>query len=156
MTSRRSGSRLRVGFDWRAFAGALPAVKIDEVSSLRSALLVGCGGFVGSAGRYLLSGWVYRMAPYATFPWGTLAVNVSGCFLIGIFSGLADSRQLWTPEIRLFVMLGVLGGFTTFSSFAYETVALARDADFFRAFFNIAAQVVLGLLAAWIAYAIAR
>lgn len=118
--------------------------------------MVGAGGFVGSVGRYLVSGWVHRLLPYSAFPWGTLAVNVSGCFLIGLFSGLADSRQLWGPELRLFVMLGVLGGFTTFSSFAYETAALARDADLARALANVALQVALGLCAAWLAYAIAR
>lgn len=126
------------------------------MSGLRSVLLVGCGGFLGSAGRFLLSGWVHRLMPYSAFPWGTLAVNVSGCFLIGIFSGLADARQLWGPDLRLFVMLGVLGGFTTYSSFAYETMALARDADFSRAALNVVGQVVLGLAAAWFAYALAR
>lgn len=126
------------------------------MTGLRAVLLVGLGGFVGSVGRYLVSGWVHRLTPYAAFPWGTLAVNVSGCFLIGIFSGLAESRQLWGPELRLFVMLGLLGGFTTFSSFAYETAALARDADPLRALANVALQVVLGLAAAWLAYAIAR
>ena len=126
------------------------------MAELRAVLLVGLGGFVGSVGRYVLSGWVHRLVPYAAFPWGTLAVNVSGCFLIGLFSGLADSRQLWGPELRLFVMLGVLGGFTTFSSFAYETAALARDADLLPALANVALQVVLGLFAAWLAYAIAR
>jgi CrcB protein len=126
------------------------------MAGLRAVLVVGAGGFVGSVGRYLVSGWVHRLLPYSAFPWGTLAVNVSGCFLIGLFSGLADSRQLWGPELRLFVMLGVLGGFTTFSSFAYETAALARDADLARALANVALQVALGLCAAWLAYAIAR
>ena len=126
------------------------------MTSLRSVLLVGCGGFLGSASRYVLSGWVHRMVPYSAFPWGTLTVNVAGCFLIGTLSGLADSRQLWSPEVRIFAMIGVLGGFTTFSSFAYETMALAREADLLRAFANVALQVVLGLLAAWLAYALAR
>lgn len=126
------------------------------MAGLRALLLVGLGGFVGSVGRYLISGWVHRLLPYAAFPWGTLTVNVSGCFLIGLFSGLADSRQLWGPDLRLFVMLGVLGGFTTFSSFAYETLALTRDADLLRALANVALQVVLGLTAAWLAYSIAR
>lgn len=126
------------------------------MTDLRAVLLVGCGGFVGSASRYLLSGWVHRLAPYSTFPWGTLVVNVAGCFLIGIFSALADSRQLWSPEMRVFAMIGVLGGFTTFSSFAYETAALARDPDLWRALANVGLQVVLGLLAAWLGYALAR
>jgi CrcB protein len=126
------------------------------MTSLRSVLLVGCGGFLGSASRYLVSGWVHRMAPYSVFPWGTLVVNVAGCFLIGMLSGLADSRQLWSPEVRVFTMIGVLGGFTTFSSFAYETAALARDADLLRAFANVGLQVVLGLFAAWLAYALTR
>jgi CrcB protein len=119
-------------------------------------LLVGAGGFIGSIGRYLFGGWVHRLLPFATFPFGTLVVNVSGCFLIGLLAGLSDSRQLFGPDVRVFLLIGVLGGFTTFSSFAYETLALARDAEFFRALANIGAQVVLSLAGAWLGYALVR
>src|SRR6187401_821426 len=96
------------------------------------------------------------MAPSATFPLGTLAVNVLGCFAIGVLGGVADARHLLSAELRLLLAVGVLGGFTTFSSFAYETHALARDAEPWRAVANVAASVVLGLAACWAGYALAR
>lgn len=124
------------------------------MAALRSVLLVGAGGFLGSIGRYLVGGWVHRAVPFAVFPYGTLVVNVLGCLVIGLAGGLAESRQLFGPELRVFLLIGVLGGFTTFSSFAFESLALARDAEVARAFANVAAQVVLGLAAAWLGYAL--
>jgi fluoride exporter len=126
------------------------------VQGFRSVLLVGTGGFLGSIGRYLLGGWVHRIVPFAAFPFGTLVVNALGCLGIGVLGGLADSRQLLGADLRLFLMIGVLGGFTTFSSFAYETLALTRDAEPGRALANVAAQVVLGLAACWAGYALVR
>jgi CrcB protein len=126
------------------------------VQGLRSILLVGTGGFLGSISRYLVGGWVHRLLPPTTFPVGTLAVNVLGCFAIGILGGLAGSRQVLGADLRLFLMIGVLGGFTTFSSFAYETLALSRDAEPGRALLNVAAQVVLGLVACWLGYLLVR
>ena len=115
-------------------------------------LWVGLGGFVGSAGRFLLSSFVQRLFPAAAFPYGTLVVNVLGCLLIGLLSGVAETRGVLGPQLRLFLLIGVLGGFTTFSTFAYETLALARDAELLRASANILAQVVMGLAAAWAGY----
>jgi CrcB protein len=126
------------------------------MQSLKPVLLAGAGGFIGSAARYLIGGWVHRLAPFATFPLGTLAVNVCGCFTIGLLSGLIDARQVFGPEARVFLLIGVLGGFTTFSTFAYETLALARDAELARAFANVAAQVLLGLGAAWLGHGLVR
>jgi len=126
------------------------------VSSLRPILLAGVGGFIGSAGRYLVGGWVHRLAPMSTFPLGTLAVNVTGCFAIGLLGGLFDARQAFSADMRVFLLIGILGGFTTFSSFAYETLALARDAEFGRALINVTAQVVLGLGAAWLGHGLVR
>jgi CrcB protein len=126
------------------------------VNNLNAVLLAGVGGALGSIGRYLLGGWVHSLVPFSTFPYGTLVVNVSGCLVIGIVAGISDFRYAFGPELRVFLMIGVLGGFTTYSSFAYETLALARDAEFGRAFANVAAQVVLGLGAAWLGYALAR
>ncbi len=123
---------------------------------LRPILLAGLGGFIGSAGRYLIGGWVHGLMPLGTFPLGTLVVNVSGCFLIGLLGGLAEVRQVFGPDLRVFLLIGVLGGFTTFSSFAYETLALSRDAEMLRALLNIAAQVFLGLGVAWLGYALVR
>ena len=126
------------------------------MNSLKSILLVGSGGFIGSVLRYLLGGWVYDALPGITFPLGTLVVNVTGCLAIGLAAGLFEVRQAFGPEARLFLMIGVLGGYTTFSSFAYETLALARDAELLRAFANVALQTVLGLAAAWLGYALIR
>ncbi|MDH4259909.1 MAG: fluoride efflux transporter CrcB [Gammaproteobacteria bacterium] len=126
------------------------------MQALRPILLSGLGGFIGSAGRYLIGGWVHGLMPLGTFPLGTLVVNVSGCFLIGLLGGLAEVRQVFGPDLRVFLLIGVLGGFTTFSSFAYETLALSRDAEMLRALLNIAAQVFLGLGVAWLGYALVR
>jgi CrcB protein len=119
------------------------------------ALLVGLGGFVGAVCRYALAGAVHRGLPQTTFPVGTLVVNVLGCLLIGYLAGLADSRQLFAPEFRLFVFIGLLGGFTTFSTFGFETFALARDAGFGQAVVNVGLHVVLGLMMVWLAYGLA-
>ena len=90
-------------------------------SALINAALVGSGGFIGAVFRYAMSGVVQRHAGLSTFPFGTLAVNMLGCFLIGAAVGLADSRQLFGPEFRLFALIGLLGGFTTYSTFGYES-----------------------------------
>lgn len=121
---------------------------------LVNVLLVGCGGFFGAVLRYGLGGLVHRSPALAGFPFGTLAVNVTGCLLIGVTAAAAESRQLFGPEARLFLMVGVLGGFTTFSTFGYETLALARDGEVLRAAVNVAGNVVLGLTAVWIGYAL--
>jgi CrcB protein len=121
-------------------------------SALANALLVGCGGFLGSLLRYGLGSLVHRALPMATFPHGTLAVNLVGCLAIGALAGLADSRQMFSPPLRAFTFIGVLGGFTTFSTFGYETFALARDGDYLRAGWNVGLHVVLGLGVLWLAY----
>jgi CrcB protein len=113
-------------------------------------LLVGIGGAVGSILRYVVGGYVQTASRSVSFPFGTLAVNVIGCFLIGMVSYLADVRGLLTPETRALLVLGILGGFTTFSSFGNETMALVRDGEMFYAFANIAASLVLGLGAVWL------
>lgn len=122
-------------------------------AALINAALVGSGGFIGAMFRYGLSGLVQRGVALASFPYGTLAVNMLGCLLIGVVVGLVDSRQLFAPELRLFVLIGVLGGFTTYSTFGYETFALLRDGDFLRALANVGIHVVLGLALVWAGYA---
>ena len=119
------------------------------------AFLVGLGGFFGALCRYALAGFVHRSMPQTTFPVGTLVVNLLGCLLIGYLAGLADSRQLFAPELRLFAFIGLLGGFTTFSTFGYETVALARDAGYMQAAVNVGLHVVVGLTLVWLAYGLA-
>jgi CrcB protein len=122
---------------------------------LLNALLVGSAGFLGAVLRYAVGGAVHRVFPLATFPVGTLSVNLLGCFLVGALAGLADSRQLFTPELRTFVFIGLLGGFTTFSTFGYETVVLARGGEALRAVANVGAHVVVGLTLVWFGYGLA-
>jgi CrcB protein len=116
-------------------------------------LYVGLGGFVGSVLRFAMGGWVQRTLPHALFPYGTLAVNVLGCLLIGF---LAAWRQPLEPGLRLFLMVGLLGGFTTFSTFALETLTLTQQQQPLLAFINVIAKVTLGLAAAWAGFELAR
>jgi CrcB protein len=118
--------------------------------------MVGTGGFIGSSLRFLIGGWAQRLAPFSDFPIGTLLVNVSGCLLIGFLGGLAELRQVLDPGQRLFLLVGVLGGFTTFSTFAFESLSLAQDSEFLKAFLNTVLQVTLGFTAAWLGYSGAR
>ena len=114
-------------------------------------LAVGIGGCLGSIARYWLSGAVHRYLN-GGFPYGTLVVNVLGCLLVGCVVGLVEYRQLFGPNVRLFLTVGILGGFTTFSAFGYETFALLRDNQHLLALANVAANVVTGVaavLAGW-------
>ena len=124
------------------------------MSSIQEVLLVGTGGFVGASLRFLISGLVQRLDPLGTFPYGTLSVNVLGCLVIGVLGGLADARGVLGPTARLVVVLGVLGGFTTFSTFAYETLALLRDGENLHAAVNVLASVAVSIVAVWIGYAV--
>ena len=124
-------------------------------TALINAAIVGSGGFVGAICRYGLSGLVQRYTGLSTFPWGTLVVNMVGCLAIGAAVGLMDSRQLFAPDFRLFALIGLLGGFTTYSTFGYETFALLRDAEYMRAMLNVGIHVVLGLALVWAGYSLA-
>jgi len=119
-------------------------------------ILVGLGGFFGSGLRFALGGWVQRLFPYSQMPLGTMTVNVVGCLLIGFLGGLAEQRQLMDTGLRLFLLVGVLGGFTTFSTFAYESLALAQDSLYLKMLVNIIGQVTLGFSAAWLGLIAAR
>lgn len=111
-------------------------------------LFVTLGGGLGSLCRYSLSE-ALRLWLGHPFPWGTFTVNLAGCFAIGLLSGLGDHRPAFSPEARALLIAGFLGGFTTFSSFAYETVHLSRTGEVPMAVANVLLQVLLGLLAAW-------
>jgi CrcB protein len=114
------------------------------------ALLVGAGGFIGSVLRYWLSGVIQQSINHPSFPFGTLAVNLTGCLLIGFLSQLADARGVFTPETRAFVFVGILGGFTTFSTFGNESMNLLRDGEALPAIWNIGAHIFAGLAAVWL------
>ena len=118
-------------------------------------LLAGAGGFVGSVLRYSVSGFVQDFSRSINFPYGTLAVNLIGCFAIGFLSQLAETRGVFAAETRTLVFVGVLGGFTTFSAFGNETINLWREGESGLALLNIAAHVVLCLGAVWLSRALA-
>jgi CrcB protein len=120
-------------------------------------LWVALGSALGGMARYGCAGLAARWLG-ATFPWGTLLVNVSGSLLIGFLAALVapDGRLLAGPDARAFLMIGILGGFTTFSSFSLETLNLARDGEWLFAFANVMLSVVLCLFAVWLGHAAAR
>lgn len=117
-------------------------------------LAIGTGSFIGGVLRYLLSQMVQTKF-LTTFPFGTLTVNIIGCFLIGLVFGLTDRGNL-TQEWRLFLATGLLGGFTTFSAFSIESLSLFRDGQFFYATAYISSSVVVGIIATFIGFAIIK
>jgi fluoride exporter len=123
---------------------------------IREVLLVGTGGFLGSVARYAAGGFVYSLLRSPLLPWGTLVVNGLGCLAIGLCGGLAETRQLFSPDARLFLFIGVFGGFTTFSTFGFETMALLRDGESLRALSNVLLQLVVGLGAVWAGQLLSR
>jgi fluoride exporter len=123
---------------------------------MRNVLAVGAGGFLGSILRYVLGGWLARMKAGWSFPIETLVINVLGCLVIGLLAGLSESRGLFSGTTRAFLFIGVLGGFTTFSTFGYETFQLLRDGQFGPAAGSVALQVTLGLAAVWAGAALAK
>ena len=110
-------------------------------------LLVGLGGFLGSISRYLMSGLVQQIAKYSFFPIGTLSVNVLGSFLIGLLVGISEEKLSFSPELRLFLIIGFLGGFTTFSTFSLESFHFLKDGQYAPAAINIFLQLMLGIFA---------
>ena len=119
-------------------------------------LYVGLGGFVGASLRYATGLFVGRFTPGAMFPYGTFVVNMLGCLLIGFLAGLTDSRQFLNDTSRAFVFTGMLGAFTTFSTFSYETMGLFQNGQTSPALTNLALQIILGLLAVWIGIQISK
>jgi fluoride exporter len=120
-----------------------------------SYLLVALGGALGATARFIVAGLVHRVAsPF--FPWGTFAINVTGCFVFGLIAGIADARGAIGPATRAFVLVGILGGYTTFSSFAFETFELLRAGQVPAAIGNTVGQVVLGLAAFWVGWVLTR
>jgi len=116
---------------------------------------VAVGGSIGATGRYLVSTWAAERFG-ANFPYGTLIVNVVGCFIIGAFMTLTTERLIVNPYWRLLITVGFVGGLTTFSSFSYETFRLIEDTGIAMALYNIGLNLVLGFLATWIGIGAAR
>ncbi len=122
---------------------------------MKDLLVIFVGGGLGASARYWLSGLAHRYSG-SGFPVGTMLVNVIGCFLIGLLMGSMEERFLVTPTLRLFLTIGVLGGFTTFSSFSYESMALLRDGEMLLGLANVGGSVVLCLLATFAGSAVAK
>ena len=116
---------------------------------------VALGGALGSVARFLLSHAVHRYTA-AGFPYGTFAVNIIGCAVFGLVLGAAEHRIDLTPTVRAFFLVGILGGFTTFSAFTFDTLELLRTAAFFRAAVNVLGQIAIGLFALWLGYLLAK
>jgi CrcB protein len=122
---------------------------------MKTILVIGLGGGIGSICRYLIGGYIYRHLA-TTFPAGTFIVNITGCFIIGLLFGLA-SRHAWlTLEWRLFLITGICGGYTTFSSFSYESIELFRHGNYVYFLLYVLFSVLLGLLATVGGAALAR
>jgi len=113
-------------------------------------LLVGTGGFIGSILRYWVSGYIQQLSNSNLFPFGTLVVNFLGCLVIGFLSQIAEEYGAFTTESRALVFIGILGGFTTFSTFSNETLNLLRDGQNILAFGNMAGHLILGIGAVWL------
>lgn len=115
-------------------------------------LWIAAGGSVGAVLRYAVSGWVQRPAGATTFPIGTLTVNVVGCLAMGLLYAVFAGHSLIREEYRLAILVGVLGGFTTFSTFGYETFALINDRQFARAAVNVLLSNAAAIAAVWLGY----
>ncbi|HET7027740.1 MAG TPA: fluoride efflux transporter CrcB [Candidatus Limnocylindrales bacterium] len=118
-------------------------------------LLVGLGGFLGAATRYLVDGWV-SAATGGTFPWGTLAINLSGSFILGVLFGIATERAILPADVRPAVMIGFIGAYTTFSTWMLESARLIEDGALAAALLNVGGSVVLGIVAVFLGLAVGR
>ena len=125
------------------------------MASITSVFYVALGGALGSVSRYLLGTWAQTVSRSIDFPYGTLTVNLIGCFVIGFLSQLAETRGAFTSESRSLVFIGLLGGFTTFSSFGNDTINLLRDGEMLNALVNVGANVIVGLFLVWLGRAVA-
>ena len=122
---------------------------------MRQLLFIGLGGFCGAILRYLIGGWVQSLSKSIGFPYGTLAVNVLGSLVFGLLAQLVVSRGLFGPDVRALVFIGILGAFTTFSTFSNETMNLFYDGNNLMALANIGLQVSLCLGAALLGHVVA-
>lgn len=111
---------------------------------IKSILLIGLGGGIGSIARYFCQKWFADNIQHG-FPWGTFVVNILGCFLIGVFYALSEKSTLLSPQTRLFLITGLCGGFTTFSTFAFENTNLLRSGDMVYTLLYVGASVILGI-----------
>ena len=122
---------------------------------MQKILLLAVMGAVGTLARYFLQGWVQKLLG-ANFPWGTLVVNLCGCFFFGVIWALAEDRFVIGPQVRVILLVGFMGAFTTFSSFVFETGELLRDTQWGLALLNLLAENGLGLVSFFIGLFVGR
>ena len=122
---------------------------------IKTLLLVGTGGFLGSIARFLASRFMQNTIP-SVFPFGTFFVNISGCFLIGLIYGISERDSLFSSDWKMFLTAGFCGGFTTFSTFANENLAMLRDGDFLHFFLYTGLSVFLGIAATFLGVVISK
>jgi len=120
---------------------------------MQKTIFIALAGLVGTLSRYWLSGFVARQYG-ETFPWGTMAVNLIGCFLAGAVFYITEERFLVSPAVRTVILIGFLGGFTTFSSYGLQTFTLLKDSEFGLATLNVVTSNLLGLLMVWAGYVV--
>ena len=118
-------------------------------------IFIGVAGLIGTLLRYWLAGFVTRQSG-ETFPWGTLVVNIVGCLIAGAVFYLTEERALLNPTFRTIILIGLLGGFTTFSSYGLQTFALLKDGAVGLATLNLVVSNVLGVLMVWAGYCLAK
>ena len=122
---------------------------------IKNILLIGSGGFIGSVARYFISR-LNLSTSFLSIPVGTLLVNVSGSLIIGFLMGFSERSTILTTEARLFLMVGLCGGFTTFSSFTMENLSLLHNGQIFQIFLYTSLSVFLGFFAVWMGYALTK
>jgi CrcB protein len=115
---------------------------------VKSILIVGLGGFIGTVARFLISRY-FQVNITSVFPWSTFVVNIVGCLLIGIIYGISEKGDFLSPEIRLFLTVGICGGFTTFSTFSNDAFLLIRQDEWFRFALYASLSFFLGLVAVY-------
>lgn len=125
------------------------------VFMIQKMLIVGTGGFIGSALRYIIQVYSARLLS-STYPLGTFIVNITGCLLIGIIYAISEKGNLMGPEWRIFLTVGFCGGFTTFSTFAYDNLMLLRDNSVFQLLLNAGGSLFLGIFAVYVGILITR
>lgn len=120
---------------------------------MKTILIIGAGGFIGSVTRYYVSK-LNLLFSFLSLPWGTLLVNLTGCFILGFLVGISEKSNIMQPALRLFLMVGFCGGFTTFSTFAGENMTLLHNGQLLSAFLYTGLSVFLGFAAVFTGYAL--
>jgi fluoride exporter len=116
---------------------------------VKSIMIVGLGGFIGTVARFLISRY-FQVNVTSVFPWSTFVVNIIGCLLIGIIYGVSEKSEVLSPEIRLFLTVGICGGFTTFSTFSNDSFMLIREQEWFRFALYTSLSIFIGLMAVYV------